>query len=51
MNCFLEPYTCSKKKVALDFSNYATKSDLKIATDVNTSKFTKKADLASLNQM
>ena len=29
--------------------NYATKSDLKNATDVNTSKFAKRADLGSLN--
>ena len=28
--------------------NYATKSDLKSATDTNTSKFAKKVDLASL---
>ena len=29
-------------------SNYATKSDLKNATSVDTSKFAKKVDLASL---
>ena len=29
-------------------SNYATKSDLKSATGINTSKFAKKVDLASL---
>ena len=45
---FLRPYTRSKKKVELDLPNYATKSDLKITTDVDTSNFAKKADLASL---
>ena len=35
-------------KVELDCSNYATKTDLKIATGVDTSSLTKKADLASL---
>ena len=35
-------------KVELDLSNYATKSDLKNATDVDTSKFAKKVDLANL---
>ena len=35
-------------KVELDLSNYATKSDLKNATGVDTSKFAKKVDLASL---
>ena len=34
--------------VKIDFSNYATKADLKNATDVDTSKFAKKVDLASL---
>ena len=37
-----------RAKVKLDLSNYATKSDLKNATDVDTSKFGKKFDLASL---
>ena len=45
---FLRPYTRSKKKVELDLPNYATKSDLKITTGVDTSNFAKKADLASL---
>ena len=31
-----------------DLSNYATKSDLKSATGVDTSKFDKKGDLANL---
>ena len=35
-------------KVELDLSNYATKADLKNAAGVDTSKFTKKFDLASL---
>ena len=35
-------------KVELDLSNYATKVDLKNATGVDTSKFAKKVDLASL---
>ena len=35
-------------KVELDLSNHATKSDLKNATGVDTSKFAKKLDLANL---
>ena len=35
-------------KVELDMSNYGTKADLKNATGVDTSKFVKKNDLASL---
>ena len=35
-------------KVELDLSDYATKEDLKNATGVDTSKFAKKIDLASL---
>ena len=35
-------------KVELDLSNYATKADLKNATGVDTSKFAKELDLASL---
>ena len=34
-------------KDELDISNYATKADLKNATEVDTSKFAKKVDLAS----
>ena len=37
-----------KMKVELDFSNHATKSDLKSVTGVDASKFAKKADLACL---
>ena len=35
-------------KVELDLCNYATKADLKNATGVDTSKFSKKVDLAHL---
>ena len=35
-------------KVELDLSNYATKVDLKNATDVDTSDFAKKTDSANL---
>ena len=37
-----------KVKAELDLSNYATKADFKNATGVDTLKFTKKIDLASL---
>ena len=37
-----------KVKVELDLSNYATKVDLKYATDVDTLQFAKKVDLATL---
>ena len=35
-------------KVELDLSNYATKADFKNATGMDTSKFAKRIDLASL---
>ena len=35
-------------KAELDLSNYATKTDLKNATGIDTSTFAKKVDLASL---
>ena len=35
-------------KVELDFSNYATKADLKNATVVDTLKFAEKVDLGNL---
>ena len=35
-------------KVELDLSNYATKADLKNATEVDTSSFAEKTDLATL---
>ena len=34
--------------VKLDFSNYVTKADLKNSAGIDTSKFAKKVDLASL---
>ena len=46
---FPEPKSLQGRvKVELDLSNYATKADLKNATGVDTSKFAKKVDLASL---
>ena len=46
---FSEPKSSGGRvKVELDLSNYATKADLKNATGVDTSKFAKKVDLASL---
>ena len=46
---FPELYTRSKTKikVELDLSNYTTKYDLRNVTDVDTSQFAKKTDLAS----
>ena len=35
-------------KIELDLSNYGTKADLKNVTGIDTSKFAKKIDLASL---
>ena len=37
-----------REKVKLDSSNYATKEDMKNEAGVDTSKFAKKIDLASL---
>ena len=46
---FPEPKSLrGRVKVELDLSNYATKSDLKTTTGVDTSKFAKKFDLANL---
>ena len=46
---FLEPKSSGERvKVELDLSNYATKTNLKNATYVDTSKSAKKVDLASL---
>ena len=46
---FPEPKSSGERvKVELDLSNYATKADLKNATGVDTSKFAKNVDLASL---
>ena len=47
---FPEPKSSGRRvQVELDFSNYATKADLKNATGVDTLKFAKKFDLAKLN--
>ena len=50
MSYFPEPYCQIKNKikVELDLSKYATKSDKKGATSIDTSKFAKKVDLATL---
>ena len=50
MSYFPEAYSWSKNKIkiGLDLSNYATKSDLKNTTDLDTSNFAKKVELASL---
>ena len=41
---FSEPkYSTGRVKVELDLPNYATDSDFKNATDVDTSKFAKKS--------
>ena len=42
------PMTKNIIKIELDLPNYATKFNLKNAAGVDTSDFTKKADLASL---
>ena len=49
MNNFQNQNIFGKRiKVELDLSNYATKTDLKNATGVDTSKFAKRVDLANL---
>ena len=49
MNNFQNQNIFGKRiKVELDLSNYATKTDLKNATGVDTSKFAKRFDLANL---
>ena len=46
---FEEPKSLGERmKVELDLSNYATKADVKNARGVDTSKFAKRVDLASL---
>ena len=46
---FPEPkHLGGKLKFELDMSNYATKTDLKNATSVDTSSFAKQIDLANL---
>ena len=41
-------FTINILEVELDFSNYAAKSDLKNATDVDTSQFVNKDDFRNL---
>ena len=50
MSYFPEPYTPSKnkRKGGSDLSNYGTKSDLKGATGIDTSKTAKEVDLVNL---
>ena len=48
MSYFPLPYTCNKSKIKVDLSSYARNSHFKNATGVDTSKFAKEADLASL---
>ena len=45
---FPEPRSLGKVKVEFDLSIYATKTDLKNVTGINTSSFAKNVDLASL---
>ena len=45
---FPEPKSLGKVNVELDLSNYATKTDLKNATGIDTSSFAKNLDLANL---
>ena len=53
MSYLPEPYKCSKNKIKfeLDLLNYATKSDLKSATGIDTWKSAKMTDLASLKSV
>ena len=46
---FPGPTSLEKAEVELDLSNYATKTDLNNATEIDTSSFAKKVNLASLN--
>ena len=45
---FPEPKSLGKVNVELDLSNYATKTDLKNATGIDTSSVAKNVDLANL---
>ena len=49
--CFAKPYerSIANANVELDLFNYATKTYLKGATDIDTSKLASKSDLASSN--
>ena len=48
---FPEPKSIGKVKVEVDLSNYATKTESKNATGIDTSSFTKKIDLANLKSI
>ena len=50
---FPKPYELFGGNINVKFglSNYATKADLKNVTDVDTSTFSEKVDLPSLNPM
>ena len=43
-----QKYSGGRRKVELDLSNYATKTDLKNTAGADTSKFSKEVDLANL---
>ena len=47
MNIF-QNQNLQQEQIELDLTNYATKADLKNAAGVDTSKFPKKVDLASV---
>ena len=53
MSYFPESYSHNKNKIKVELGlyNYATISDLKEATYINTAKCAKKVDLANLNQV
>ena len=44
----LHSYDRNTTKINLDLFHYATQSEFKCATDINTSKFSKKINLVSL---
>ena len=46
--CFSEPKSLGKMKIVLCLSYYATKTDLKNATGIDTSSFAKKIDFTDL---
>ena len=48
IECFLELESLGIVKVELDLSNYATKTDVKNETGIDTSSFAKKFDLPNL---
>ena len=45
------PYKKNKIEVKLNLENYATKEDLKAATGIDTSSFTKKTDFDDLKKV